>query len=366
MIWSAGPSPVLDRAERISSLNFCRSHGRRLRVNITSETTFWGLEGQGGHTAFLDCVDLMRQHPDLEVHVNSNRPCDVLHSHSWGPAYYTRGLGYRRRRILTAHAIPESAEGSLPFMYAGTRAVIRRYLTGIYNYSSIVVAVSPRSAESILELGIRSPVEMIPNAVRTDRFFPSAEMGRKGRALLGLTGDRSVVLGVGQVQPRKGIKDFIAVARAFPSVDFVWVGGRPFGLVSAGLLELNHLMTEAPANLKFAGLHDLAQMPFIYNAADVLLFPSHQEICPYAPIEAAATGLPVVFRRLPGYAALYNADYCAADDTDGFIRAVGDLLSAPAQYRRAQEISRTLVATFGTESFVDTMVDLYDRVAMAA
>ncbi|MFI5208832.1 MAG: glycosyltransferase family 4 protein [Gemmatimonadales bacterium] len=332
-------------------------------MNITSETAFWGMEGQGGHTGFLDCIDLMSRHGDLEVFVNSKRQCDVLHSHSWGPGYYLRGLRYPGRRILTAHAIPESAEGSLPFMCDSTRAFVRRYLKGIYDFSNVVVAVDPRSAESLRRLPVRSPVEVVSNAIRTERFLPSESLRREGRALLGIDGRRPVVLGVGQVQPRKGIRDFSEVARALPDVDFIWVGGRPFGLVSAGLQDLNHLMATTPANLHFAGLHDLTMMPMLYNAADVMLFPSLQENCPYAPIEAAACGLPVVFRNLPVYAGLYRTGYCAADDAAGFSAIVRSLLTDPGEYRRAQQLSRNLVAGFQADTFIASIAGLYDKVA---
>lgn len=361
--------PGTDRNPRVeggSPLRFRRQRGRRLRVNITSETAFWGMEGQGGHTGFLDCIDLMSRHPDLEVFVNSKRQCDVLHSHSWGPGYYLRGLRYPGRRILTAHAIPESAEGSLPFMCGSTRAFVRRYLKRIYDFSDIVVAVDPRSAESLRRLPVRSPVEVVSNAIRTERFFPSESLRREGRALLGIDGRRPVVLGVGQVQPRKGIHDFSEVARAFQEVDFIWVGGRPFGLVSAGLHELNHLMSTTPANLRFAGLHDLAVMPLLYNAADVMFFPSLQENCPYAPIEAAACGLPVIFRNLPVYAELYRTGYRAADDAAGFIAALRALLADPAEYRRARQLSLDLVTSFQANAFITRIAGLYDKVATGA
>jgi len=366
---SAVLGPQADSAHLVdtgSPLRFRSLRGRRLRVNITSETAFWGMEGQGGHTGFLDCIELMSRHPDLEVFVNSTRQCDVLHSHSWGPGYYLRGLRYPGRRILTAHAIPESAEGSLPFMCDSTRAFVRRYLKRIYNFSDFVVAVDPGSAESLRRLPVRSPVEVVSNAIRTERFFPSESLRREGRALLGLEGRRPVVLGVGQVQPRKGIRDFSEVARALPEVDFIWVGGRPFGLVSAGLQELNHLIATTPANLRFAGLHDLTAMPLLYNAADALLFPSLQENCPYAPIEAAACGLPVIFRNLPVYARLYRTGYCAADDAAGFVALLRGLLSDPAAYRQAQQLSRNLVVSFQSNAFIASIAALYDRVATGA
>lgn len=346
-----------------SSLPFCRREGRRLRVNIMSETSFWGLTTQGGHTGFLDCVDLMRGHPDLEVTVNDRAGGDVLHSHSWGPYYLACGRGYRGRRVHTAHAIPESAEGALPFMFGGTRALVRGYLKRIYQYSDIVVAVSPRSAESLRRLGVTSAIAVVPNPVRAERFYRSPMLGRAGRAMLGVGPEERVVLGVGQLQPRKGVADFVAVARSCPEARFVWVGARPFGVVSAGIRALRHERMTAPPNLSFAGAFDLTEMPKIYNAADVLLFPSLQENSPYAPIEAAACGVPVIFRALPDYEGLYCEAISTGKDVAEFTRRVRRLLGDATHRRAMQERSRRLATAFDSTTFVERMATLYDCLA---
>ena len=273
-------SPDIRSFSALASLKASQQLGRRLRVNVMSETSFFGLTAQGGHTAFLDCVDLMRKHPDLEVLVNSREPCDLLHSHSWGPFYISKGLAYRGRRVFTVHALPETAEGALPFMGPLTRPVVRAYLRAIYNFSEVVIAVAPATAESLRRLQVRSRIEILPNALRNERFYPSLELRQEGRALLGVTDGRPLIIGVGQMQPRKGISDFAEVARRVPEAQFVWVGGRPFGLFSAGIPELRRLVAHPPTNLRFSGPFELNQMPLVYNAADAMLFLSFQENCP--------------------------------------------------------------------------------------
>lgn len=42
--------------------------------------------------------------------------------------------------------------------------------------------------------------------------------------------DKFVVLGVGQIQHRKGVLDFVEVAKEFPELQFVWAGGLLFEL----------------------------------------------------------------------------------------------------------------------------------------
>jgi hypothetical protein len=48
------------------------------------------------------------------------------------------------------------------------------------------------------------------------------------------------------------------------SIDF-----RIFGPFSDGLLKINARTARAPENVKFTGMLDLHEMPFIYAAADI-------------------------------------------------------------------------------------------------
>ena len=341
-------------------LAFRRLHGRKLRVNILSETPLLGFTHQGGHTAFLDCIDLMAAHPDLEIEVNSRRDADVLHAHSWGPLYLWRGALQRGRRIFTAHVLPETAHGTLaspgvPFFH--------RYLSFVYDYSDVVIAVSPKMAETMSELGVRAQVRTVPNPLRMDRFHQSAELRSEGRRLLGIHDDRPLVLGVGQLQPRKGIDDFARVAAGVPDASFVWVGGRPFGVFSAGIGQLRRLRAEAPPNFSFGGMFPMEQMPAIYNAADVFLFPSHHENCPYAPMEAAACGTPLVLRDLDGYRSLYGSGYLSASDPLGFTARVHELLRSRSERERLGRIAKALASTFRPDTYVEEMAAVYDHVA---
>ena len=174
------------------------------------------------------------------------------------------------------------------------------------------------------------------------------------------------MIGVGQLQPRKGIADFAEIARRVPGAQFLWIGGRPFGVVSAGISGLKKLMANPPSNLRFVGPVALTQMPAVYNAADALLFPSFQENCPYAPLEAAGCGIPVIFRDLPGYSQLYPTDYTAAADVSGFVDRLRETLDSPAQWQRLSQASLRLAAHFRPGQFIEALARLYDRVACEA
>ncbi len=337
---------------------------RPLRINVVSETGALGLTHQGGHTGFVDCVEILAKHPDLDVRVNHLGPCDVVHSHSWGPSYPFHAWRMGGRRVFTAHVIPETAEGTFPFAET-LQPAIRGWLRWVFDWSDVVVSVAPAETTAIRSLGVRSRIETVPNPIRRERFQPSIALRAAGRRMLGLVGDRRVVLGVGQIQPRKGIASFAAVAERFPDVAFVWVGGRPFGPVTAGLGALNRLMRAPPANLSFAGVFAIEQMPALYNAADVLLFPSHQENCPYAPLEAAACGLPLVLRDLPEYRALYEEPVLVGADDDAFARQVERLLASREERATWSRSSLRLAREFSVDGYRDRMVAIYEGLCRA-
>jgi len=331
-----------------------------LRVHVISETARIAKE-TGVHTAFVDCVNLLRDSPDFEVIVNGEGWGDVLHSHTYGPYFLWKGLRYRGRRVFTAHVIPDSARGSFP-LWRLLLPAIRWYLRGIYSYADVCVAVSPVVADSIRALGAKTEVIEIFSFVDEDRFHPSAELRAAGRKRLSVPEDAFVVLGVGTIEGRKGVEDFIDVAQACPEALFVWVGGRPFGAMTEGIARINRRIRRATENVRFAGLFDLEEMPLAYNAADLFLFPSLQENCPVAPLEAAACGLPVIYKDIPEYRQLYRLPYLKARDTAEFTALTRRMIQDRAYFEEGCRISRELLGQFSKGAVRAQLLDLYREV----
>jgi len=331
---------------------------RRARIHVVSETAFYG-KGQGVHTAFVDCVNLLNQSDRYDVVVNGDGWGDLFHAHTYGPYYFWKGLRYKGRRVFTAHVIPDSAKGSIPAERL-MRPLVRWYLRRVYGYADVCITISPVVTDQVRRLSPSAQVVEIVNPLNTKRFKPSQELRRAGRHRLGLPDDAFVALGVGQLEGRKGVEDFMDVAAACPEVRFVWVGGRPYGAVTEGVARINARMRRRDCAVQFAGLFDLEDMPMLYNAADLFLFPSLQENCPFAPIEAAACGLPVVFRDLPEYRRLYQSPYLAAADTPAFIDLVRRLQSDEAFHDRARALSEDLIQQFATEQILEALKGVYE------
>jgi len=329
-----------------------------MKVHVVSETAYM-IKGNGVHTAFVDHVELLKANQDLETVVNNEERGDVMHSHTYGPFYFWKGLRYKHKRVFTAHVIPDSIKGSLP-AWKLWMPFVKWYFKQVYSYADVCIAISPRVEEAIIESGAKTKIERVYNPIPVDRWKCSPEKRRQGREILGIKEDEFVVLGVGQLQARKGVEDFMDVAASIPEARFVWAGGRPFGPMTEGITRIDTRIAESEgSNIQFTGMLDLDKMPLIYAAADLMLFPSYQENCPLAPIEGAACGLPVVFRDLAEYTTLYERPYLKASTTDEFIRLTREMMSDSEKLEEGKAISQALIRQFDKHEIREKLLNIY-------
>lgn len=328
-----------------------------MKIHVISETPFT-MKATGVHTAFMDHIQLLKEKNDIEVVVNNEGTGDIFHGHTYGLYYLWKGRHYKGRRVFTAHVIPDSIKGSIP-LWRLFMPGIRFALKIMYSYADVCIAISPMVAEAIIETGAKTRIARIYNPVHVDNWKRTEEKRKRGREILGISENEFVVLGVGQLEGRKGVEDFLDVSDAFPDIRFVWAGGRPFKGLTEGIIRINERMSRAGSNFINAGQIDLENMPYIYSAADLMLFPSYQENCPLAPIEAAASGMPVIYRDLAEYKSLYENPYLKAASTKEFIELTGRMINDREFYQEGMKISSKLIIQFDKESIRKKLLDLY-------
>ncbi|MFA6127197.1 MAG: glycosyltransferase family 4 protein [Bacteroidales bacterium] len=316
------------------------------------------MRANGVNTVFVQMVDLLKKRSDIEVVINGKGRGDVYHAHSYGLLYFLWGLGYKGRRILTVHVIPDSAKGSIPGWQL-MMPFIRWYFRQVYSYADVCIALSPTVERAIRRLHSKTRIVRMYNPIPIAFWHRTSEIREKGRERLGLNEKDFVVLGVGQLEGRKGVEDFLDIAAEIPEAKFVWVGGRPFGALTEGLIRINHRIASAAPHISFPGMFELSDMPMIYAAADAFIFPSFQENCPMAPLEAAASGIPVVFRDLPEYRLLYEHPYQKASTTGEFIERIRKLMNDKSFYREGTAISKQLLDQFDEDRILAKLIGIY-------
>jgi 1,2-diacylglycerol-3-alpha-glucose alpha-1,2-galactosyltransferase len=92
-----------------------------------------------------------------------------------------------------------------------------------------------------------------------------------------------------------------------------------------------------------------------------MLFTSYQENCPLAPLEAAAAGIPVIFRNIKEYELLYENPYLKASNTSEFVALTRRLINDKAFYSEGVNISSKLVKQFDRNEIRNKLIAVYTR-----
>ena len=152
--------------------------------------------------------------------------------------------------------------------------MIRHYLK-----FGIIIAPSNEVKRQIIELGSEASVEVIHHPV--SKTFYTIKEKKELRKQLGLPLDKKLVLSISNTAPWKNLK------RVREAVSFL---GPDYQLVRVG--------ARIGESITFTNV-DGSTLNKIYNACDLLLFPSLEEGFGFPIIEAFTVGLPVVASEIP-------------------------------------------------------------------
>lgn len=295
--------------------------------------------------AFGRLCQLLRQRRAGVLHTH------LRYAHLWG------GLAARRLGIpwvSTLHVLPQPADTARERVLAGLeRWQLNRSCTR-------VLAVSQAQAEAWRGAGLRTPrLRVLANGVTMHpRLLPAERSAERMR--LGLPPDACIFLTVAVVRGLKGWRDLLravpAIRAAQPEAHFVWVGDGPeFAslqreIAAQGLTGVVHL----------PGRRD--DVPRWLQAADVFLFPSHEEALPTALLEAMGAGLPVVAAQLPAVEEVLRGQgrIIAPGDAHGLAREALQLAeSASLRQEEGQGLRQLVAERYSTQAWVDRLTATY-------
>lgn len=309
----------------------------RIMPTINMRSSANDVKGQGVASCYEEQVRLVKEGlpPSFKVFVNSPKICDIMHYHTVNFGYYIERLlrGRKSVNVGYVHFLPDTVENSLrlPWLF---KKVFYKYIIHFYNSMDYLVTVNPSIIEKIKQYDLNRPKLLyIPNFVSESNFYPAAASEIAAlREKFNLPQDKFTVLGVGQLQTRKGVVDFIETAKKTPEAQFVWAGGFSFGKISDGYQEIKALVAAPPENVRFIGIIDRSDMNALYNACDVMFLPSFDELFPMAILEALACKKPVLLRDIDVYKEILFGHFLKASDADGFSARIKEISADAAAY----------------------------------
>ena len=330
---------------------------KKIKIRVFSKATT--VPGQGVGAAYIEQLNLIQQSKRLVVlQPNEPRP-DLVHIHTINFRYWLAMLFIKIPRVVYVHFLPSTLSSSikLPRLFFG---ILKWYVKVFYKTASHLVVVNPIFIDPLMKMGIKQErIVFIPNYVDESKFATKVSNTsiRKQWQF-----KRFTVLGVGQVQHRKGVLDFIEVAKKLPAIDFVWAGGFSFKGMTAGYEELKKVMDNPPSNVRFLGIVPREKMNELYHGCDLFFLPSFDELMPMSVLEAAVCDKPILLRDLELYQPVFFKHYLSAHDVDGFVKMIKQLSENKEMYQQSLDHPRWLKNYYRKEAILKQWEDFYQEV----
>jgi len=183
--------------------------------------------------------------------------------------------------------------------------------------SDKIVATGETDAQYLRYLYDGDPrkIAILTPGVDLDLFKPSSKS--EAKKSIGAPIDEKLILFVGRIEPLKGIDVLLyaikILSNAYPELRLcVWiVGGDISQEVEEWPKELKKLseireVLGIHTSVKFIGRKTQKELPVYYNAADLMVMPSHYESFGITAVEAMACGVPVITTDVTGVSKLID------------------------------------------------------------
>ncbi len=294
----------------------------------------------------------------FEIRIDETHDFDILHLHNPMPNFIPlikRAKKNGKPVIMHARHIPELVKGGFKFdklLYP----IFDRYSKWLYNQADTIVCATPYVKRWMEKNGAESELVVIPNGVDCERFAPDEEKGRIFRKKHGFD-EKFIIFSVGLVIPRKGVRDFIEVAKNLEDrndFQFVWIGSTESGLKKADI-------SDATENTEFIGHVPFNEMNGVYSGGNIFFFPTYAESYGNALFEAAAAGKPLLIRNIGVYKDWFkNGVNCLKGKSVGEYVSHIKTLSENGELReRLEEGAIKLAEEHDIDKTVDMLSDLY-------
>jgi glycosyltransferase involved in cell wall biosynthesis len=228
-------------------------------------------------------------------------------------------------------------------------------LRGIWKRASALVACSEGLKARALGFLSSANIDVIPNGVDLDRFYPAPADELSGKLKL---------VTVGRLSATKRVEMLIE------AVEILSKKGTDVCLKIAGgggmAKQLKAMVGQRKLTgiIKFAGRVGTDKMPDIYRQNNIFVSASMQEGMSNAMLEAMASGLPIITTRCEGVEELIsdNGIVAGEDSADSLANAIIKLAGNQQEYKTMCAAARRKAETFGWDKVADGYVKLYQRV----
>lgn len=235
---------------------------------------------------------------NVEYTTNLKDDYDIIHINFYGPkSYHLAKKAHRKGKKVVYHAHSTEEDYKNGFIFAKQTAhLFKKWLIKCYSLGDVIVTPTPYSKRLLEGYGIKKKIYAISNGIELDLFKKDEEAGKRFRKKYNYKKDDKVIIGIGLYITRKGIVDFVELAKRMPEYKFIWFGYSP---LAAATEDVRKAVNTKLDNLTFAGYVEQQIIKDAMNGCDIYLFPTYEETEGIPIIEACACKTTAVIRDIP-------------------------------------------------------------------
>ncbi len=287
----------------------------------------------------------------------------------------TLGRRYCRQRgipiLSTCHTFYEMyIHWYLPLLPSFTsRPLVKSWLRSVYSNDALIITPTNRIRDVMMGYGIDKEYAVIPTGVDERLFKPCKAEGQRYRQELEgrhpSLRSSTLLLYVGRISQEKNLELLadamvIMLARE-PNIHLLIVGDGP------KRTEIHHAFHRRGLKdvVTWAGLMPREELPVIYSAADVFVFPSVTETQGLVTIEAMLCGAPVVGINQMGTGEIMAGDkggFLADNNPEDFADKVCMLLADPELRAKKSREAMDHARRWTIGHACDEMEKIYNRI----
>lgn len=236
----------------------------------------------------------------VEVTYKDTLDTDVIHINTVFPDSFLKSVTAHwkgKKVICYGHSTMEDFK----YSFKGSNALaplFRWWIKRCYTNGDVIITPTEYSRKLLLGYGIKKPIFVISNGIDTDLFQFSKQRRKRFREKYRISENEKAVMSVGHYIERKGILDFILLARKNPDYRFFWFGYTNLNLVPE---KIRKAIENAPDNLAFPGYVENERLCDAYCGCDLFQFMSFEETEGIVVLEALACKISVIVRDIPVY-----------------------------------------------------------------
>lgn len=235
---------------------------------------------------------------NIEYTRNKKDTYDILHINTYFPASYLMAKKAKKtghKIVYHAHSTEEDYKNGFIFAKQ-TSKLFKKWLIKCYSLGDVLVTPTPYSKQLLESYGMNKKIYAISNGIDLEKFKKNPKDKQKFREKYGYSKDDKVIIGIGLYIERKGITDFVELAKRMPDYKFIWFGYSPLAASSENVKKAVHTKLD---NLTFAGYVEQEDICCAMNGCDLYLFPTLEETEGIPVIEACACHCPALIRDIP-------------------------------------------------------------------